>query len=169
MPTLRIEKPADDARLRDWQHVHNVIVPPAALSLDEVRERVRRYRLEVAYVGDVLVGCTTVRPPAGDGGTATVIARVLAEHRGQGFGEELYARGLAEARALGAETIETVVLAADEAGLRFARHHGFVESDRYVLPGESAEWVDLRLAQGPLPACTPPLPHADRSGRSGAS
>jgi len=23
---------------------------------------------------------------------------------------------------------------------------GFVEFDRYVLPGESAEWVDLRLA-----------------------
>ncbi|MET7943886.1 GNAT family N-acetyltransferase [Streptomyces sp. NPDC005302] len=146
MPLLRIEKPADEARLTDWQHVHNVIVPPAALSLDDVRERVRRNRLEVAYLGDVLVGCTTVRPPAEDGGTATVIARVLAAHRGRGFGEELYARGLDQARELGAETVETVVLAANEAGLRFARHHGFVEIDRYVLPGETAEWVDLRLA-----------------------
>lgn len=146
MPLLRIEKPADEARLTHWQHVHNVIVPPAALSLDDVRERVRRNRLEVAYLGDVLVGCTTVRPPAEDGGTATVIARVLAAHRGRGFGEELYARGLDQARELGAETVETVVLAANEAGLRFARHHGFVEIDRYVLPGETAEWVDLRLA-----------------------
>ncbi|MEU0784549.1 GNAT family N-acetyltransferase [Streptomyces sp. NPDC006173] len=146
MPILRIEKPDDEARLADWQHVHNVIVPPAALSLDDVRERVRRNRLEVAYLGDVLVGCTTVRPPAEDSGTATVIARVLAAHRGQGFGEKLYARGLEQARALGAETVETVVLAANEAGLRFARHQGFVEIDRYVLPGETAEWVDLRLA-----------------------
>ncbi|MEU8982171.1 GNAT family N-acetyltransferase [Streptomyces sp. NPDC048309] len=146
MPTLRIEQPDDEARLKDWQHVHNVIVPPAAMSLDDVRERVRRNRLEVAYLGDVLVGCTTVRPPTDDTATATVIARVLAEHRGQGFGEELYVRGLDQARELGAGVIETVVLAANEEGLRFAFKHGFAEIERYVLPGETAEWVDLRLA-----------------------
>ncbi|MFF3448215.1 GNAT family N-acetyltransferase [Streptomyces sp. NPDC002667] len=145
MSILRIEAPDDEARLADWQHVHNVIVPPAALSLDEVRERARRHRLEVAYLGDVLVGCTTVRPPTGGSATATVIARVLAEHRGQGFGEELYTRGLERARASGARVIETVVLAANEDGLRFARRHGFTETERYVLPGETAEWVDLRL------------------------
>ncbi|WP_328454868.1 GNAT family N-acetyltransferase [Streptomyces sp. NBC_00386] len=145
MPILRIESPDDEARLADWQHVHNVIVPPAAMSLAEVRERVRRYRLEVAYLGDVLVGCTTVRPPTGDSATATVIARVLAEHRGRGLGEELYTRGLEQARSSGARVIETVVLAANEDGLRFARRHGFAEIERYVLPGETAEWVDLRL------------------------
>ncbi|MFD5518942.1 GNAT family N-acetyltransferase [Streptomyces sp. NPDC127066] len=145
MPILRIESPDDEARLADWQHVHNVIVPPAAMSLAEVRERVRRYRLEVAYLGDVLVGCTTVRPPTGDSATATVIARVLAEHRGRGLGEELYTRGLEQARSAGARVIETVVLAANEDGLRFARRHGFAEIERYVLPGETAEWVDLRL------------------------
>ncbi|MEU9141724.1 GNAT family N-acetyltransferase [Streptomyces sp. NPDC048404] len=144
MPILRIEAPDDEARLADWQHVHNAIVPPAAMSLAEVRERVRRYRLEIAYLGDVLVGCTTVRPPTGDSATATVIARVLAEHRGRGFGEELYTRGLEQARASGARVIETVVLAANEDGLRFARGHGFAEIERYVLPGETAEWVDLR-------------------------
>jgi GNAT superfamily N-acetyltransferase len=143
---LRIEQPDDEARLKDWQHVHNVIVPPAAMSLDDVRERVRRNHLEVAYLGDVLVGCTTVRPPTNDTATATVIARVLAEHRGRGFGEALYARGLEQARELGAEVIETVVLAANEDGLRFARKRGFVEIERYVLPGETAEWIDLRLA-----------------------
>ncbi|MFF4349956.1 GNAT family N-acetyltransferase [Streptomyces sp. NPDC001530] len=146
MPTLRIEKPDDEARLKDWRHVHNVIVPPAAMSLDDVRERVRRNHLEIAYLGDILVGCTTVRPPTDDTATATVIARVLAEHRRQGFGEELYARGLEQARELGAEVIETVVLAANEDGLRFAQKHGFVEIERYVLPGETAEWIDLRLA-----------------------
>jgi hypothetical protein len=41
--------------------------------------------------------------------------------------------------------IETVVLAANEDGLRFARRHGFAEIERYVLPGETTEWVDLRL------------------------
>ncbi|WP_328665675.1 GNAT family N-acetyltransferase [Streptomyces sp. NBC_00328] len=145
MPILRIESPDDEARLADWRHVHNVIVPPAAMSLAEVRERVRRYRLEVAYLGDVLVGCTTVRPPTGDSATATVIARVLAEHRGRGLGGELYTRGLEQARSSGARVIETVVLAANEDGLRFARRHGFAEIERYVLPGETAEWVDLRL------------------------
>jgi GNAT superfamily N-acetyltransferase len=145
MPLLRIEQPDDEARLNDWRYVHNVIVPPAAMSLDDVRERVRRNRLEVAYLDDVLVGCTTVRPPTGDTATATVIARVLAPFRGRGFGDELYARGLEQARASGAEVIETVVLAANEDGLRFAERHGFVEIERYVLPGATAEWVDLRL------------------------
>ncbi|WOX23689.1 GNAT family N-acetyltransferase [Streptomyces solicathayae] len=144
---LRYEVPSTDAALADWRHVHNVIVPPAALSLDEVRERAGRNRLEVAYLGDVLVGCTTVRPPApgAEVPTATVIARVLPEHRRRGLGAELYARGLTQARELGAEAVETVVLAANEDGLRFAEKHGFAEYDRYVLPGDDALWIDLRL------------------------
>jgi GNAT superfamily N-acetyltransferase len=144
--TLRFQQSDDEAGLKDWQYVHNVIVPPAALSLDEVRERAGRNHLEVVYLGDVPVGCSTVRPPKDGGSTATVIARVLPEHRRQGFGEELYERGLERARALGAEMIETVVLASNEDGLRFAVRRGFVEIERYVLPGETAEWVDLRLA-----------------------
>jgi GNAT superfamily N-acetyltransferase len=144
--TLRFQQSDDEAGLKDWRYVHNVIVPPAAMSLDEVRERAGRNHLEVVYLDDVLVGCSTVRPPKDGGSTATVIARVLPEHRRQGFGEELYERGLERARALGAEMIETVVLASNEDGLRFAVRRGFVEIERYVLPGETAEWVDLRLA-----------------------
>jgi GNAT superfamily N-acetyltransferase len=146
MSILRFQQPADEATLEEWRYVHNVIVPPAVLSLDEVRERVRRNHLEIAHLGDVLVGCTTVRPPKDDARAATVIARILPGHRGQGFGEELYERGLRQARALGAEVIETVVLASNEDGLRFALKHGFVELERYVLPGDTAEWIDLRLA-----------------------
>ncbi|GHD44650.1 hypothetical protein GCM10010317_017990 [Streptomyces mirabilis] len=146
MSTLTFQQSDDEAGLKDWQYVHNVIVPPAAMSLDEVRERAGRNHLEVAYLGDVLVGCSTVRPPKDGGSTATVIARVLPGQRRQGFGEELYERGLKQARALGADVIETVVLASNEDGLRFAVQHGFVEIERYVLPGETAEWVDLRLA-----------------------
>jgi GNAT superfamily N-acetyltransferase len=145
MPDLRTEAVLGDAMLDEWRHVHNVVVPPAALSLDEVRERSGRYRLRNAYLGDELVGCSTVRPPEGEDAAATVIARVLPQYRRRGFGTELYERSLAHARVLGARVIETCVLAANEDGVRFARGRGFVEVDRYVLDGESDLWVDLRL------------------------
>ncbi|MEU9569138.1 GNAT family N-acetyltransferase [Streptomyces massasporeus] len=146
MSELHIEQPSDDAGLGDWQHVHNVVIPAHTLSLAEVRERAERNHLEVAYLGDVLVGCSTVRPPAGDSLTATVIARTLPAHRGRGFGTELYARGVDRARELGAKAIETVVLSSNEDGLRFAQKRGFVEIERYLLPGDTIPWVDLRLS-----------------------
>ncbi|MEV7687153.1 GNAT family N-acetyltransferase [Streptomyces bungoensis] len=148
MTDLRIQPVHGDPMLEQWRHVHNVIVPPAAMSLEEARERLVRYRLENAYVGDVLVGCSTVRPPRGEGAVATVIARVLPEFRRRGFGAALYENGLAHARGLGAGAVETCVLAVNEDGLRFAGRRGFVEVDRYVLDGELDEWVDLRLESG---------------------
>ncbi|MFF0015814.1 GNAT family N-acetyltransferase [Streptomyces sp. NPDC005374] len=129
----------------EWRYVHNVIVPPAAMGLEGVRERGRRYRLENAYLGDVLVGCSTVRPPEGEDAVATVIARVLPDFRKRGFGTALYEKGLDHARVLGARVIETCVLAVNGDGTRFARARGFVEVDRYVLDGGSDEWIDLRL------------------------
>lgn len=143
MADLRIERPTSDAMLEDWRYVHNVIVPPAALSLDEVRERASRNVLEVAYLDDVLVGCTTVRAPDEDG-AVTVIARVLEEHRRQGVGAQLYAHAMRQAA--GARVVETVVLEANADGLAFALKHGFVEVERYALPGETARWIDLRLS-----------------------
>ncbi|MCT9082831.1 GNAT family N-acetyltransferase [Streptomyces fulvoviolaceus] len=142
----RIEPVVGDAMLEQWRHVHNVIVPPAAMGLDDVRERGRRYRLENAYLGDVLVGCSTVRPPEGEEAVATVIARVLPEFRRRGFGAALYEKALGHARVLGARVIETCVLAVNEDGVRFAEARGFVEVERYVLDGETDLWVDLRLA-----------------------
>ncbi|MDX2545217.1 GNAT family N-acetyltransferase [Streptomyces sp. WI04-05B] len=147
-----VDADVDEVALEDWRYVHNVIVPPAAMSSADVRARSGRNRLEVAYLGDTLVGCSTVRPPVADGGgggdaaVATVIARVLPGFRRRGFGAEMYLRGLGQARELGAEVIETVVLAANEDGLSFALRHGFEEVERYVLDGESDLWVDLRLA-----------------------
>ncbi|MFI6008228.1 GNAT family N-acetyltransferase [Streptomyces sp. NPDC051243] len=146
MSDLRIEPVDGEVMLQEWRHVHNVIVPPAAMDLDEVRERSRRYRLRNAYVGDVLVGCSTVRPPDGEEAVATVIARVLPGYRRRGYGSALYEEGLAHARVLGAKAVETCVLAVNEDGLRFAEARGFVEIDRYVLDGETDLWVDLRLA-----------------------
>ncbi|MFI7006084.1 GNAT family N-acetyltransferase [Streptomyces sp. NPDC050145] len=147
---LRVETlgPDDSRALADWRHIHNTVVPVASalLSLNDVRERAGRNVLELAYAPDgTPVGCSTVRPPR-DGGAATVISRVLPEHRGQGFGTVLYERGLAAARALGAEAVETVVLTSNTAGLRFAERTGFTtEVDRYRLDGDTVDWVELRL------------------------
>ncbi len=41
--------------------------------------------------------------------------------------------------------LETVVLASNHEGLAFAVRHGFVEFDRYVLDGETAEYIELYL------------------------
>jgi GNAT superfamily N-acetyltransferase len=131
---------------RDWQRIHNAIIPSHLLSAEEIRARARRHRLHVAYRGDTVVGCSTVRPPADDPRTATVIVRVLPEHRGQGFGARMYDFALALAYELGARVIETVVLASNGDGLRFADRRGFVEIDRYVLDGDTVPFVDLRLA-----------------------
>ncbi|WP_232828446.1 GNAT family N-acetyltransferase [Kribbella monticola] len=144
-PKLRIERVDSEALMRDWQLVHNEIIPTDPLSLDDVRERVGRNVLEVAYSGEDLVGCSTVRPPSAETSAVTVIARILPAYRRQGFGEELYRRGLARARALGS-AIETIVLASNVEGLAFAESHGFVEFERYVLPGDTIPFITLRLA-----------------------
>ncbi|MFF1307086.1 GNAT family N-acetyltransferase [Streptomyces sp. NPDC058307] len=148
MTDLRIEPVVGDDMLEQWRYVHNVIVPPAAMSAEAARERAGRYRLENAYLGETLVGCSTVRPPDGDDAVATVIARVLPDYRSRGFGTALYEKGLDHARVLGARVIETCVLAVNGDGTRFAEARGFVEVDRYVLDGASDEWIDLRLEPG---------------------
>ncbi|MEU8170775.1 GNAT family N-acetyltransferase [Micromonospora sp. NPDC049004] len=141
-----VQSVGNEAALLDWQYIHNLIIPTAALSVDEIVVRAQRNILEVAYVEGSPVGCSTVRPPESDAAAATVIARVLPGHRRRGYGEQVYQRGLARARDLGAEVIDTVVLASNDDGLRFARQHGFVEIERYVLPGDTVPFVDLRLA-----------------------
>ncbi|MFI2434415.1 GNAT family N-acetyltransferase [Streptomyces sp. NPDC018693] len=146
MTDLRIEPVVGETMLREWRHVHNAIVPPAAMALEEVRERAARHRLCNAYAGDVLVGCSTVRAPEGEEGVVTVIARVLPEFRRRGYGAALYEDGLAYARVAGAGAVETCVLAVNTDGLRFAHARGFVEKERYVLDGGSDLWIDLRLS-----------------------
>lgn len=140
-------EPVTESTLEDWRRVHNEIIPVSPLSPDEVRERMGRNRLQVAWVDDVLVGCSTVRPPLADSRTATVIVRVLPPHRRQGIGSQFYERELAAARDLGAEVIKTVVLESNTDGLRFALSRGFVEVDRYVLEGDDVGYVELLLAR----------------------
>lgn len=147
---LRIERVDSEALMLDWQSVHNEIIPTDPLSLEEVRERVGRNVLEVAYDGDVLVGCSTVRPPSAETSAVTVIARILPAYRRRGFGEALYRRGLALVRELGGDSVETIILASNVEGLAFAVSHGFVEIERYVLPGDTIPFVTLRLRDGLL-------------------
>ena len=74
-----------------------------------------------------------------------MIVRILPEHRRRGLGSAYLDRVLADARALGPEHIETVVLASNEDGLAFALARGFVEVERYLLEGDAIPFVDLRL------------------------
>ncbi|MFG1625064.1 GNAT family N-acetyltransferase [Kribbella sp. NPDC049227] len=145
MAELRIVSVTDDDTLLDWQRVHNEIIPTAPLSVDDVRDRVTRHVLEVAYDGDLLVGNSTVRPPSEETAAATVIARVLPEYRRRGFGAAIYQRCLERARELSGDGIETHILASNEDGLRFAKAHGFVEVETYLLPGDTIPFVELRL------------------------
>jgi GNAT superfamily N-acetyltransferase len=154
MSDLRIEpvpEDADDVLLAQWRDVHNAVVPVDPLTLRDVRERSTRNRLALAWLDDTVVGNATVRPPSGTERAATVIARVLPGHRRRGFGRELYLHGLATAHVLGAQEIDTVVLAANESGLEFALKHGFTETDRYVLDGDTVAYIDLRLTMDRLP------------------
>ncbi|MFF2191333.1 GNAT family N-acetyltransferase [Streptomyces sp. NPDC058157] len=154
---LRIARVTDEASLRDWRHVHNLIIPPDALTLDEVRERAGRHLLDVAYLGDVPIGCTTVRRPTPDApAVATVITRILPAHRGQGLGTALYAHALLHAQALvpSPDTFETIVLASNEDGLRFALSRGYTECDRYTLDGATVPYVHLRVRAGAAAGAT---------------
>jgi len=139
----------DDATVLDWQRVHNEIIPTAPLSVDDILERATRNVLEVAYDGDVLVGCSTVRPPSEDTEAVTVIARILPEHRRQGYGETLYQHCLATSRELGGKGVETHILATNEEGLRFAKSHGFTEVETYLLPGDTIPFIELISPAGP--------------------
>lgn len=140
--------PVGEQTLEQWRLVHNEIIPTAPLSVDQVAERATSYRLTLAYDdGDALVGNATVRPPDREG-TATVIVRVLPAFRRRGHGSEYLRAALADARALGARRIRSVVLASNLDGLDFARRRGFVELERYVVEGSDVPFVDLVLTSG---------------------
>ena len=143
---LRIVPVSDEQTLLDWQQVHNEIIPTAPLSVDEIRERVTRNVLEVAYDGDVLVGCSTVRPPSEETSAAVVIARVLPAYRRRGFGTAIYEHCLRRGRELG-DGVETHILSSNDDGVRFAKAHGFVEVETYLLPGDTIPFIELRLGE----------------------
>ena len=149
MDDVRFVEVADEQTVADWQRIHNEIIPTDPLSLDDVRERSARHRLELAYVGapdgQSAVGNSTVRRPTEDEG-AMVIARVLPAYRRRGIGTVLFHRGLEVALAWADQRpVETVVLETNEDGLAFALTRGFVEVERYTLPGATIPYVALEL------------------------
>ena len=145
MTDVRFAEVSDDRSLADWQGIHNEIIPTDPLTLDEVRERSARHRLELAYAGTAPVGNSTVRRPTDESG-AMVIARVLPAYRRRGIGTLLYERGLEAARGWADDRpVETVVLASNSEGLAFALARGFVEVERYTLPGATIPYVALEL------------------------
>ena len=151
MDDVRFEQVADERTVVDWQRIHNEIIPTDPLTLDEVRERSGRHRLELAYLdawvgrGQSAVGNSTVRRPTDDQG-AMVIARVLPAYRRQGIGTMLFHRGLELALTWADQRpVETVVLESNEDGLAFALARGFVEVERYPLPGATIPYVALEL------------------------
>lgn len=135
--------PAADL-IETWRTVHNIVIPPAPLTAEEVAQRALRNDLTVAYEHGVVVGNATVRAP--EDGAVAVIVRILPEHRRRGLGSEYLRQVLEQPRATEAAHITTVVLAANVDGLSFARRHGFVETDRYEVDGVA--FVDLALQRG---------------------
>ena len=136
---------ADDTR-EAWRAIHNQIIPTDPLSAEDVAERAARNHLTLAYVGGVLIGNATLRPPTVESATATVIVRILPEFRRRGYGSAYLASMLEAARATGAARIETVVLASNEDGLAVALAPGFVEFDRYALAPDAIPFVVLYVA-----------------------
>lgn len=133
--------------LEDWRAIHNAIIPTDPLSADDVADRATRHRLTLGYDDGALVGNATVRPPVSADAAATVIVRVLRQHRRRGLGTAYLRAEIEQARALGAARIETVVLESNTEGLAFAQARGFVEHDRYLLDGDTIAFVDLHLAR----------------------
>lgn len=137
---MEIRQVTDAVAAEVWRAVHNLVIPPSPLSPDDMRDRLSRNHLSLAYVDDVLVGNATIRPAA-QGAPPTVIVRVLPEHRRRGYGTHYFQQLLTDHPDLGRCDIATVVLTANTDGLTFAERHGFTEVDRYEVHG--AQYLDL--------------------------
>jgi len=143
-PTLTFLPALTRDALHDWCAVHNRVVPDP-ISLRTAQDRSRTQLLQTVYLGGSLVGCSTTGRPDDVGGLGRLIVRVLPDFRGRGLGTAMFNRGLTHVLSWGATTLETVVWEPNVSGLRFARHRGFVEVERYELPGLDGTWIDLHL------------------------
>lgn len=141
--TLEVVPVRDAGHAELWRPVHNAVIPAHPLTADDVRERLTCNRLSLAFADGEVVGNATVRPATTDA-PVTVIVRVLAAHRRRGHGTAYWQRLIADDPSLRAGDVATVVLTANDDGLRFAHRLGFVEVDRYEVDG--AQYADLLRA-----------------------
>ncbi|MGW5580400.1 GNAT family N-acetyltransferase [Micromonospora chokoriensis] len=144
MLDLLVKTVSDATTRRDWRQVHNDIIRAGPLSVEQVQGRADKHLLEVGYLDDVPVSCTTVRQPSGERRRVVVIVRVLPLYRRRGIGQTLLDRAEGQAQQLGAGRIETIVWAANVDGLRFAITHGYTEVDRYLPRGQDIPYITLR-------------------------
>ena len=142
MSVLSFARVTDEQAARAWQQVHNEIIPTDPLTLDQVVARSTAYVLDLASLGEQVVGCSTVRPVA-DGDPVTVIVRILPAFRRKGLGSAFLDHAVAQARELDADRIQTIVLASNTDGLEFALRREFVETERYTLDGDAVAYVHL--------------------------
>jgi GNAT superfamily N-acetyltransferase len=134
-----------DESLDAWRLIHNEIIPPDQLTLDDVTERAARNQMHVGWLDGQPVACSTIRPPQND--EVMLIVRVLPKFRREGLGSLLYAYLLSHPWVSSTTRLTTVVLAANSSGLQFALNRGFVQVDEYDV-GDTT-YIDLSC-QRPL-------------------
>lgn len=137
---IELRPVADHASVELWRQVHNRVIPTHQLTADDMRERLTRNHLTLGYEGQELVGNATVRPAYPES-PPTVIVRILPAHRRRGLGSAYWRELIAHDVSLQGCNLATVVLTANEDGLRFAESLGFVETERYAVDG--AEYADM--------------------------
>jgi hypothetical protein len=128
-----------DASLDAWRLIHNAIIPPDQLTLDDVTERATRNQMHVGWLDGQPVACSTIRPPQND--EVMLIVRVLPMFRERGLGSLLYAYLLNHPWVSSTRQLTTVVLATNPSGLRFALNRGFNQVDEYDI--DDAAYIDL--------------------------
>ena len=142
MAALTFARVTDERTADAWRRVHNEIIPSDPLTLDQVVGRTATYTLDLASLGDVVVGCSTVRPAA-DNAPVTVIVRILPAFRKRGYGSTFLSHALSRARELDAVNVQTIVHASNSDGMDFAVRRGFVETARYTMEGDTVPYVHL--------------------------
>ena len=150
MTVLTFTRVTDEVTADAWRQIHNEIIPSDPLTRDQVASRSKSNILDVAHLGSAIVGCATVRPET-DEDPVTVIVRILPAFRRRGLGSEYLVHALAEAQALDAVEIATIVLATNHDGLAFALRRGFVETERYTLDGDTVPYIHLARPMEDLP------------------
>jgi GNAT superfamily N-acetyltransferase len=128
---IRLETPLTRRQFQDWAAIMEE-VEGDVYSVDELAHVIQDDE-ESAWLlasrGDEALGCGVGRPSS-IAGSLYAMARVLAEHRGQGVGTRLYEALSEHAAQRGLASLWGRIAEDDAASLRFARNRGFREVGR---------------------------------------
>jgi mycothiol synthase len=129
---IELRMASHDADLLDWAAVRSEVTPTEPVAGQQVRNMVQRdptMVLLLATVDGDMAGCGIARR-SDVRDMAFVAARVLPAFRRRGVGSALMEALLEPARGLGVDGLAAMVLADDEAAMRFAARWGFTEVGR---------------------------------------